>query len=102
MSIPELADDLLRGGKQLARIIYGKDDRQTLRKLYYEVEQGRWPVFQHDENGLLYGLKSRIEAHIAAKSAEQEARLATAQQATAFAEKKAKPPSRRGRRRLSK
>jgi hypothetical protein len=100
MSTPELADDLLRGGKQLAIAIYGKDDAKTLRKLYYEIEQGRWPIFQLDDNGILFGLKSRIQAHIAAKSSEREARIAAT--AEIAAQKTIAPRLRRRRARSSR
>jgi hypothetical protein len=100
---PDLADDLLRGGKAICREIYGSDTRENLRKLYNE--QDRWPIFQLDDSGTFYALRSRIRAHLQAKSAEKESRIAAAAaegaaKAAAKAAKraaKAKPHHRRGR-----
>jgi hypothetical protein len=72
----DLADDLLRGGKNLAKEIYGKDDPKHVRKIYHE--QDKWPIFQLDDSGVLYALRSRLRAHLEAKSAEKEARIAAA------------------------
>jgi hypothetical protein len=85
----DLADDLLRGGKVIAKEIYGKDDRKHIRRLYHE--QDSWPVFQLDDTGVLYALRSRLRAHLEAKSAEKEARIAAAAKTTPA------PPRRRRR-----
>jgi hypothetical protein len=79
---PDLADDLLRGAKAIAAVIYGTDDDAAIRRLYHEQE--RWPVFRLDENGVLYALRSRIKAHLLAKSAEKEARMAAATKSPAL------------------
>ena len=72
----DLADDLLRGGQDIAKEIYGKSDRKALRRLYHE--QDRWPVFKLDDTGTLYALRSRLRAHLVAMSAAKEARIAAA------------------------
>jgi len=90
----DLADDLLRGGSEIALVVYGKKDKATVRRLYHE--QDRWPIFKLDGNGPFYALRSRIKAHLAAKSAEKEAQiLAAAQAAPAGKVAKAKPRRRR-------
>jgi hypothetical protein len=80
---PDLADDLLRGAKVIAKEIYGEDDRKAIRRLYHE--QDRWPIFQLDESGVFFALRSRIRAHLQAKSAEKEARIAAAAEEVAKA-----------------
>jgi hypothetical protein len=91
---PDLAADLLRGGEEIALAIYGSDDKATVRRLYNE--QDRWPVFQLSKNGVLYALRSKIQAHLETKSAEKEARiLAAAKAALAPKAVKAKSPRRR-------
>jgi hypothetical protein len=90
----DLADDLLRGGKVIAKEIYGKDDRKHIRKIYHE--QNKFPIFQLDDSGVLYALKSRLRAHLEAKSAESEARIAAAAKTTV------QPPRRRRRSRPNK
>jgi hypothetical protein len=92
----DLATDLLRGGRVIAKEIYGKDDPKHIRRLYHE--QGNWPVFQLDDSGVLYALKSRLRAHLQAKSAEKEARIAAAaEEAAKNATKTIVPPRRRRR-----
>ena len=76
---PDLAvvhGDLLRGAKEICLEIYGVDDEPTIRRLYHE--QARWPVFKLDDSGVLYALRSRIRAHLLAKSMEKEAIIAAA------------------------
>jgi hypothetical protein len=94
----DLADDLLRGGQDIAKEIYGKSDRKAIRRLYHEQE--RWPVFKLDDTGTLYALRSRIRAHLEAKSAVKEARIAAATKTTA--KTTAQPPRRRRRTRSTK
>src|SRR5262245_52781128 len=77
----DLAEDLLYGGQEIALAIYGKKDKATVRRLYHE--QARWPIFKLDDSGVLYALRSRIKAHLAAKSAEKEAQILAATQAAA-------------------
>jgi hypothetical protein len=94
---PNLAADLLRGAGEIALVIYGSDDKATRRRLYHE--QDKWPVFQLSENGILFALRSRIQALVEAKSAAKEAQILAATKA-ALAPKavKAKPrPRRRAR-----
>jgi hypothetical protein len=86
----DLANDLLRGAKVIAKEIYGKDDRKAVRRLYHE--QTKLPIFQLDDTGFLYALRSRLRAHLEAKSAEKEARIAAAEGKTT-----AQPPRRRRR-----
>ena len=76
----DLSDDLLRGAKVIAKEIYGEDDRKAIRRLYHE--QDKWPIFQLDDSGVLYALRSRLRAHLEAKSAEKEARIAAANKTT--------------------
>ena len=90
----DLADDLLRGCSEIALVVYGKKDKATVRRLYHE--QDRWPIFKLDDSGVFYALRSRIEAQLAAKSAEKEAQiLAAAQAASARKAARPKPQSRR-------
>ena len=90
----DLSDDLLRGAKVIAKEIYGEDDRKAIRRLYHE--QDKWPIFQLDDTGFLYALRSRLRAHLEAKSAQSEARIAAA---AAQAAAKATAQSSRRRRR---
>jgi hypothetical protein len=94
----DLSDDLLRGGKVIAKEIYGKDDRKHIRKIYHE--QNKFPIFQLDDSGVLYALRSRLRAHLEAKSAEKEARIAAASKITG--KTTAQPPRRRRRARPTK
>jgi hypothetical protein len=89
----DLADDLLRGAREIAKELYGEDDRKAVRRLYHE--QDRWPIFQHDDNGALYALRSRIKAHLHAMSAAKEAAIAVAAKTTG---KTTSAPPRRRRR----
>jgi hypothetical protein len=82
----------LRGAEALALEIYGNNEPATVRRIYHE--QDRWPIFKLDETGVLYGLRSRIRAHLAAKSAEKEARIAAA----AASKPSVRPKPRRRRR----
>src|SRR5262245_26517494 len=93
MTDQPVSADLLRGVKEIALEIYGSADKATVRRLYHE--QDRWPLFKLDKSGVLYGLRSRIRAHIAAKSAEKEARIAFAD--TAIQKKTVRPPRKRRR-----
>jgi hypothetical protein len=92
-----LAADLLRGGREIAQEIYGNADPSMLRRFYYEVSRGVWPVFRHDENGTMYALRSAIKNRVEAMSAAQEVKLLTAAK-TVPTQKVAPPKSRRGRR----
>jgi hypothetical protein len=90
----DLAGDLLRGAKVIAMEIYGANDEKAVRRLYHE--QANWPVFQLDDAGVLYALRSRLRAHLEAKSAEKEARIAAA--ASKITGKTTPVPPRRRRR----
>jgi hypothetical protein len=81
-----LADDLLRGAQAIAQEIYGSNDEPTVRRLYHE--QDRWPIFKLDDTGVLYALRSRLKAHLIAKSQEKEARIAAAAKTTAVVRSK--------------
>ena len=94
----DLAADLVRGGKVLAKEIYGHDDPKHIRKLYHE--QDRFPIFQLDDSGVLYALRSRLRAHLEAKSAEKEGRIAAAAKTTG--KTIPAPPHRRRRTRSTK
>ena len=92
----DLASDLLHGGSEIALVIYGKNDKATVRRLYHE--QNRWPIFKLGDSGVCYALRSKIQAHLEAKSAEKETKiLAAASSAAALkaAKAKAKPQRRR-------
>jgi hypothetical protein len=82
-----LASDLLRGAKSI-----GSDDSAAQRRVYHE--QDRWPIFQLDETGVLYALRSRLRAHLEAKSIEKESRIAVAAKTS---DVKATKPKRRRR-----
>ena len=95
---PDLAGDLLRGAKAIAREIYGSDAQEDMRRLYHE--QDRWPIFQLDDSGSFYALKSRLRAHLVAMSAAKEAAIAVASKTTG--KPAAQPPRRRRRARPPK
>src|SRR5262245_18097660 len=69
----DLADDLLRGAAAIAQEMFGASDRSAQRRVYHLQDQ--IPVFQLDESGTLYAFRSRLRAHLEARSAEKEARL---------------------------
>jgi hypothetical protein len=71
------AKDLLRGAKAIALAIYGKDDKATVRRVYYEAP--RWPIFRLDDSGVLFALRSRIAAHARNQSLALESRLVAGQ-----------------------
>jgi hypothetical protein len=95
----DLAGDLLRGGKQIARVLYNDDSPEAVRRLYHE--QRLWPVFQLDENGVLYASRSRLLAYIAGKSAEAEAKAEAHRLAGTKPTPISKPPKPRRRRRAA-
>jgi hypothetical protein len=100
---PGLADDLLDGGAAICKELYGSATRADLRRLYYQASQ--LPVFQLDNSGRFHALKSRLRAHLEAKSAQSEARIAAAAAeaaAEAAAKAAAKSPRRRRRSRPNK
>ena len=96
MADSDLASDLLRGAKNIALELYGSDDPAAQRRVYHE--QDRWPIFQLDESGVLYALKSRLRAHLEAKSIEKESRIAAA---ASTSDLKASKPRRRRRTAIS-
>jgi hypothetical protein len=95
----DLAADLLSGGAAICTVVYGQADKVTLRKFYYEVSRGRWPVFRldNDSNSSLYALRSKLRAHVEAKTAEREARMLAADKVAAV--RKTTPSRSRRRRR---
>jgi hypothetical protein len=94
MTNVDLADDLIRGAREIAQAIYGKSDRAAQRRLYNEQEA--WGIFQLKEGGPLYALRSRLRGIVLAKAAEKEARIAAAAQKAAVV--KSRTPVRRRRR----
>jgi hypothetical protein len=88
-----LSADILRGAAEIARFLWDDDSRAAQRRLYHE--QGRWPIFRLEDDGVFYALKSRLRAHLEAKSAEKEAQIAAA--AIAAETKAARPRHRRTR-----
>jgi hypothetical protein len=95
----DLAGDLLRGGREIALAIYGSSNKAAVRRLYHE--QDRWPVFTLDESGVLYALRSRLQAHLEAQSAEKEARILAAAKAAPAVKGATRPVPRRRRTRSS-
>jgi hypothetical protein len=95
----DLAADLLTGGADICIDIYGNAEKPTLRKFYYEVSRGRWPVFRldNDSHSVLYALRSKLRAHVEAKTAEREARMLAAEKVAAV--RKVTPPKARRRQR---
>jgi len=93
----DLAADLLTGGAEACTFIYGRADKSTLRRFYYEVACGRWPVFRldNDTNSVLYALKSKLRAHVEAKAAVCQAKMLATEKAASVS----KPPKARRRRR---
>jgi hypothetical protein len=89
-----MESDLLRGAGAIAIVLYGEDTPSTRRRLYHE--QNNWPLFRLANDGVLYALKSRLHAFLAAKSAEREAAIAAN---AALAEAEAGQPKLHRRRR---
>lgn len=58
-----LGDDLLRGGRPIARFVFGNDGAEYRRKIYYLAETERLPVFRLGKT--LCGRKSTLRAWIA-------------------------------------
>jgi hypothetical protein len=59
----DLADDLLRGAEQIARYVFGKKDRKHKRKVYYEYEMQRWPIWKDGDGMEIVSRKSLLNAH---------------------------------------
>jgi hypothetical protein len=74
MDSPELSEDLLRGAQAIGEVLYGPDDPHAARKVYNN--QDRLPVFKLEGSTLLLALRSRLTAHLHAKSLEKEGRIA--------------------------
>jgi hypothetical protein len=87
------AADLLRGAKEIALAIYGKEDKATIRRIYYEAP--RWPIFRLDDTGVLFALRSRIAAHMRNQSLALEAQLLAGKGRDTQRPKPAKPRKRR-------
>jgi hypothetical protein len=71
-----LDDDLLRGGKRIAKFNYGSGEREDVKRLYAEAP--RLPVFQEVPGGPLLAFKSKLRAHYEALSAAKELAIAEA------------------------
>jgi hypothetical protein len=89
----DLADDLLRGAAAIAQEIFGVSNRSAQRRVYHLQKQ--IPVFQLDDSGTLYAFRSRLRAHLEARSAEKEARINAAAVIKPTAVKSPKPRRRR-------
>src|SRR5262249_9256168 len=72
-----LADDLLRGAAAIAQEMFGVSDRSAQRKVYHL--QNQIPVFQLDEYGTLYALRSHLRAHLEQRSNEKKQLIAAAE-----------------------
>ena len=88
-----LDDDLLRGGKRIAKFNYGSDEKEDVKRLYAEAP--RLPVFQEVPGGPLLAFKSKLRKHYEALSAAKELAIAAAaeretQIAAAAAEREAR------------
>jgi hypothetical protein len=101
-----LRGKLLRGWRQLALAIYGKDDKWAQRKLY--VEWRRYPIFQLGDDTELLALEDRLlsflearsaAAEVAAEIAASEPKAVPPSPKTALSIRKVAPPKARRRRR---
>jgi hypothetical protein len=70
----ELAGDLLHGAQAIGEVLYGRNDPHAARKVYNN--QDRLPVFKLEGSTILLALRSRLAAHLHAKSLEKEERIA--------------------------
>lgn len=86
----ELAGDLLHGAQAIGEMLYGRNDPHAARKVYNN--QDRLPVFKLEGSTILLALRSRLTAHLHAKSAEKEQRIMGARPAPVV---KAAPKQRR-------
>jgi hypothetical protein len=69
-------DDLLRGGKRIAKFIYRSDKPEDVKRLYAEAP--RLPVFRTVPGGPLHAFKSRLLKHYQALSDAREREIAEA------------------------
>src|SRR5262245_15763703 len=94
-----LVGDLLRGAADIAQEMFGSRDRSAQRKVYHLRAQ--LPVFQLEEDGLLYAFRSRLRSFLEAQSAVKEQHIAAVATAKPLAVKslpsKSKPRRRRAR-----
>jgi hypothetical protein len=97
----DLADDLLIGAAAIALEIFGNDDRTNQRRVHHL--RHRLPVFQLTEDGMLYAFRSRLRAHLEAKSLEREQEIAAAAIVKPMGKtlRRRVPPGRRATARLS-
>jgi hypothetical protein len=58
-----LADDLLHGAAAIAHYVFKKKDRKHKRKVYYEYEMERWPIWKDGDGVELISRKSLLNAH---------------------------------------
>jgi hypothetical protein len=85
-----LEGDLLHGAQAIGEVLYGPNDPHAARKVYNNAE--RLPVFKLEGSTILLALRSRLTAHLHAKSLEKEERIAGAKPAAVT---KAAPKRRR-------
>jgi hypothetical protein len=90
---PELASDLLHGAQAIGEVLYGPNHRHAARKVYNN--QDRLPVFKLEGSTILLALRSRLTAHLHAKSSEKEERIAATTTTKPVAAIKAAPKRRR-------
>jgi hypothetical protein len=69
-------DDLLRGGKAIAKFIYRSGKPEDVKRLYAEAP--RLPVFRTVPGGPLHAFKSRLRKHYEALSDAKEREIAEA------------------------
>jgi hypothetical protein len=72
----DAADDLMRGGKLIAKFIYKSDEPADVKRLYADAP--RLPIFQNVPGGPFYAFKSRLLAHFQALSDAKEREIAEA------------------------
>ena len=61
MSIDDLASDLLRGAKQIAKHVFKKDDARSRRRVYHKHLSGQWPIWKDGAD--LVSRKSELNRH---------------------------------------
>jgi hypothetical protein len=61
MGADNLAADLLRGAKAIAKHVYGKTDGHTQRRVYHKHQTGDWPIWKDGSD--LISRKSLLDAH---------------------------------------
>jgi hypothetical protein len=59
MAADDLADDLLRGARAIAKHVFKSDDDRTRRRVYHK--QGKWPIWKDGSD--LMSRKSLLNEH---------------------------------------